>query len=114
MRNYHFEKEKTMATERNAIILSAEIFIEDHGNLSAYVNLSYGGSGQGFGGYALDNDFASVFIRKVMEVVGVTKWEDLRGKSVRVIGDDYRIVSLGNIIKDVWFTPSDYLMDKLK
>lgn len=104
-----------MDVVKNAVILSAEIFIEDHGNkLSAYVNLNYGGSGQGFGGYALDNSFAAVFIRKVMEVVGVRKWEDLQGKSVRVIGDDYRIVSIGNIIKDVWFTPGDYLMENLK
>jgi len=32
----------------------AELFVEDHGILTFYLHLTFGGSGQGFGGVALD------------------------------------------------------------
>lgn len=91
--------------ERNALIKSTEIFIEDHGILTIFVHLDYGGAGQGFGGYGLDKH-ASVFIRGVMETVGVTKWSDLPGKAIRVRSDYGKIVAIGNILKDKWFYPA--------
>lgn len=63
---------------KNAIIENATITSDDHGMLSAWLTLDYGGSGQGFGGYALYlpasfthhklESVAGHFIWRVMEI----------------------------------------------
>lgn len=102
----------------NAIITSAELDDADRGFLNAWVHLDYGGSGQGFGGYALymprdfkshdpaGPNYAGHFIWRVMEVAGVTKWSALRGKTVRVQIDDGLVKGIGHIVKEDWFVPS--------
>jgi hypothetical protein len=103
---------------RNAVITSATITNDDHGLLSAWVHLDYGGSGQGFGGYALylpkdyrhatnQKNYAGHFIWRVMEVAGVSRWDQLAGKTVRVKCEHSKVHALGHIVKDDWFTPSE-------
>lgn len=105
-----------MVETRNAIITSAAITNDDYGLLSAWIMLDYGGSGQGFGGYALYlpktfrhatvcPDFAGHFLWRVMEVADVREWGHLPGKTVRVRYEHSKVHALGHIVKDDWFDP---------
>jgi len=104
---------------RNAIIKSARITADDHGLLSAWLDLDYGGSGQGFGGYclylptsfshhkeSLQANFAGHFIWRVMEIAGVVNWDDVPGQTIRVKQEHSNVHAIGHIVKDDWFDPS--------
>lgn len=104
---------------KNAIIESVSITSDDHGCLSSWLSLDYGGSGQGFGGYALylpqsysHHELMSVaghWLWRCMEIAGVTSWDKMIGKTIRVKMDtedlSAAIVGIGHIIKDDWFYP---------
>jgi len=101
---------------KNAVIKSASLVIE-HGVLSGWVRLDYGGTFQGFGGYVLylPKSFshhelmssAGHWIYRVLEIAGVERWSELTGKTVRVRCTYDNVHSIGHIIKDDWFTPSE-------
>jgi len=101
---------------KNAIIKNTRLSIENYGCLTAWLELDYGGCEQGFGGYMLylpksfkHHRLESVtghFIYRVLEVAGVSSWDDLVGKSIRVNSSaNDKIVEIGHIIKDIWFNP---------
>ena len=106
-----------METEiKNAIITSATIDTGDRGLLTAWLYLDYGGSGQGFGGYALYlpksyshhemESPAGHFIFRCMEIAGVEKWEDMKGKTIRVRCNHSSVEAIGHIVKEDWFNPA--------
>lgn len=107
-----------MIETKNAIITGTSLTIADHGLLSAWIYLDYGGSGQGFGGYSLylpkdfshheiASGYAGHFIFRTIVIAGVEKWEDLKGKTIRVKCEHSKVHAIGHIVKDDWFNPSE-------
>lgn len=104
--------------ERNAIIESVSIEDNDHGGLSAWLHLDFGGSGQGFGGYGLysglyspnhpnDRNYCGHFIWRCMEIAGVSSWSALTGKCIRTRHEGGLITAIGHITRDKWFYPRE-------
>ena len=106
---------------KNARIESTTLGFEDHGIFTYWVMLDFGGSGQGFGGYGLDEprtDGAGKYlgrrgtvygcdaIIRLLEVLGVESWEKLKGTPVRVKGGglfgNTAIEAIGHYLKDEW------------
>ena len=101
----------------NCKISGTMLGIEDHGILSAFVYLEWPSAGIGFGGYGLDgmggkkpSKACGLFVRSVLEVIGVSDWEKLKGQPCRVKiegGWGGRAVALGNFMEEKWFAPKE-------
>ena len=115
-----------MLEMKNATITSTMLGTESHGIFTFMLNLSYGGSGQGFGGWCLDTplkDPDGKFIRRTGTALGMTyimellkclevdSWEGLKGVHVRVEADHNGIARIGHFLKDQWFQFEDHMTD---
>ncbi len=101
---------------KNAVIRSTTLGVEDHGILTFFLHLDYDGSGQGFGGYGLDEPvhengtfkgrrgtaYGCEAIRRVLEVLGVERWEKLPGTPCRVVAEHTKVNRIGHYLKDQW------------
>lgn len=99
---------------RNAIIKSVSIDIE-RGILTGWIELDYGGYSQLLSGefflHMQDNDenkknnnqSPGHFIMRCMQIGGVQRWEDLKGKTIRIIYDNDKIYAIGHIVINDWF-----------
>jgi len=102
---------------KNAVIKSASLSTGDHGVLQGCLHLDYGVMCQAFGGLVLyvPESFshykmmspAGHWIWRVMEIAGVTKWDDLPGKTIRVKAEHNGVCAIGHIVKDDWFNPAE-------
>ena|SRR6185437_16325600 len=95
---------------KNAIIRDVRLGFEDHGLLTAYLDLDYGGVCQGFGGYGLGApgaNYCGEFIAQCLKIVGVREWTDLPGKTIRVKQEHVKVHAVGHIVEDRWFNPSE-------
>ena len=110
-----------MSNIENAIIEDVSISMEDHGCITFLVYIEGNGWFTSFGGYVnghgyLGSDYwdgggsAIVAMMKIMDTVGVEKWEDLKGKYIRVESDGWgsSIHKIGNILKDKWFDLKEF------
>lgn len=106
---------------KNAKISSTMLGREDHGIMTFMVYIDAYDLTCGVGGYCLDEfNFATqtrVFraesmevISKILEVVGVDKWEDLPGKYIRIEynGLGTTVTKIGNIIEEKWLDLEEF------
>ena len=101
----------------NAQITNITLGYEDHDILTD-------GTGCVFGGYALDEydkktkkrycpAYSMELITRIMKVVGVSTWEDLKGKYIRVVSNGWgsTIKKIGNLMKNEWFDIDEFFKE---
>lgn len=100
-----------------ASIMKTQLGYEDHGLPTAYVTLVLSTGGvQAFGGLNLTSeDEMKKFVTGVLNAVGVSSWEQLPGRLVRVKhagGPLGNIIGIGHILKEKWYIPEEWLEEK--
>ena len=112
----------------NARITNIDLTMEDHGCLCLSMVLEGNGWGCIYGGYSLghgyvgaDDDYFSgsakgmESIIRVMDTVGCSRFNELKGRYVRaaIKGTGARSIRIiGNIIKDKWFDEEDFFKEE--
>lgn len=89
----------------NAQVTDTFLGFDDHGILTFYLMLNISdGSHCSFGGIRITRSTIEI-IGKILNTVGVAKWEDLKGKFLRVYMDEWDapIKEIGNLMYDKWF-----------
>ena len=110
---------------KNARIESVSITMEDHGCLTFWVTVRGSGWGCGIGGFCIGNGYlgAKEFsgsargleaMMRIMDAVGVSRWEDLPGHYCRVrdVGTGRSITEIGNILEDKWVDIREVFREK--
>lgn len=115
--------EETVASGKivNALIENVSLSMADHGVLCYYLTLETNSGGCNFGGRVIGKgelgaeEFegcakGTEALMRIMDVVGVEKWEDLKGRYVRVElpGWGGVVDRIGNIIEDKWFSHEEF------
>lgn len=108
---------------RNARITNTMLGREDHGILTfmIFVEIADNGGSCGIGGYALDcydkekdcriySAKSIEIISHILEVVGVDKWEDLKGRYIRVKDNGWGEVinEIGHPMKNKWLNLREF------
>lgn len=106
----------------NAKITNTRISMADHGCLTFDLILEGDGWGCAFGGYCIGRGYLGakeftaesgnglVAMMKIMDVVGVEKWEDLKDRYIRCKTNRWggTIDEIGNLIEDKWFNIREF------
>lgn len=105
----------------NAVITNTFLGYEEHGIFTFSIGLKGDCWGVSFGNRALDGwsekdgercpqPKSINVLTEILSVVGVRKWEDLKGKYVRVEthGPGGRVEKIGNLIEDKWLDLDEF------
>lgn len=117
IKNIPSVESSTNTIYENAKITDVSLEIGDHCCLTFSIALKGLGWGASFGGYNLTFFNGTSFegsekgleaLTRIIDVVGVSKWEDIKGHYVRVKQEDRLVVGIGNIIEDKWFESREF------
>ena len=99
-------------TIENVKISNTFLGREDNGILTCYLTVEGEGFGVSIGGYCLEKYdehkkkrvVCFELIDRILEVVGVSAWEELQGKHIRVKSKGFggRVTKIGNLFKEDW------------
>ena len=109
----------------NAKVTRVDLSMADHGALCLEMVLKGNGWECYYGGYVIGHgyldadefsgsDIGMEYIMRIMDTVGVSRFNDMVGKYIRVAtkGWGSTVKIFGNIIKDKWFDSESFFADK--
>lgn len=111
----------------NVRITKVDLSMADHGCITLALCLEGRGVGVTYGGYnighgylgAKEEDFSSnekamVYIMRIMDTIGVERFNDLKGRYARIASKGWgsTVNIIGNIIKDKWFNQEEFFKEK--
>lgn len=109
---------------KNARITHVSLSMADHGCLTYSLTLEFGCCGCVYGGYCIGHGYlgAKEFsasnkgleaMMRIMDVVGVERWEDLNLRYIRIVDPGFGgvIDTIGNIIEDKWFNQREFFAE---
>jgi hypothetical protein len=109
---------------KNAQITNVSLSMADHGCLTYGLTLELDCRGGVYGGYCIGRAYlgAKEFsasnkgleaMMRIMDVVGVERWEDLNLRYVRIVNPGFGgvIDTIGNIIEDKWFNQREFFAE---
>lgn len=115
-------------TLENALITSVSLSSADYCSLCLSIGLKGDAWGCAYGGYCLGKIYPDSYekdtyegsaagmeaIMRIMDVVGVSRLEDMQGKYIRVASKGWgsTIKIIGNIVSDRWFDYKTFFVDK--
>lgn len=120
IKNIPSAESDTNTIYENAKITDVSLEINDHCCLTFSITLKGSGWGASFGGCNLAFFNGTLFkgsekgleaLTRIMYVVGVSKWEDIKSRYVKVKQKDRLVVGIGNIIEDKWFEPREFFKE---
>ncbi len=111
-----------MSEIKNVKIKNVSLTMADHACLTFYLLLEGDGWGISYGGYCIGHGYLHsksftalnggglVAMMRIMDTVGVERWEDLKDKYIRVVDEGWGspIKKIGNIIEDKWFDIDEF------
>ena len=111
----------------NMKITNVSLSMADHGCLTFGLTLEGSGFGVVYGGYCIGhgylgadsfkgNQYGIECLMRIMDTVGVERWEDMKGKYIRIVDNGWgsTITTIGHIIEDKWFDVKEFFKDKEK
>ena len=109
---------------RNAKITDVSLVMGEHGCLTYWLMLNFDGYICGYGGFCLGHGYlgAKEFdasakgleaMMRIMNVVGVERWEDMEGKYIRIVdrGLGNTVDTIGHIMEDKWFNQREFFAE---
>lgn len=96
----------------------------DHGLLTFFLDIGSDAWGISFGGHCIGKGYLGAehfegygkgleAMMRIMDTVGVSRWENLKGKYIRIVDDDplKKITKIGNILEDKWFDIKEFFSE---
>lgn len=109
----------------NAKITSVSFSMADHGCITFWVFVELKDGSCGIGGYCIGHGYVGAkefdgygkgveAMARIMDVVGVENWEDLKGQYCRVESEGWggKILKIGNVLKEKWFDIDEFFKEE--